>query len=131
MSQVKIVKTWWRNTITAWRVRLLEDPDSGPPNNWQFSPKYPSNQYGMSTGHVWWSIRFANDAGDVHISTKFTDEDRSRYALMISAGDFRRLALWYLWRWAWGEWFGLRRKCFYGDLRRRMNKSRMANPRKA
>ena len=42
----------------------------------------------------------------------------------MAAEDFRKLALWYLWRWAWGEWFGLRRSLFYWDLHRRCKKQR-------
>lgn len=34
----------------------------------------------------------------------------------MAAEDFRKLALWYLWRWTWGEWFGLRRWLFYRHL---------------
>ena len=91
----------------------------GPPNNWQRSPEYPTRQHGMSTSHKWWAIRFDNDGFDVHILTQYDDGDRS-LCLMMAGEDFRKLALWYLWRWAWGEWFGLRRWLYYRDLSHRL-----------
>lgn len=104
------------------RRRLTEDRYhqglGGPPNGHQHSPHYSSNQRGASTGIEWYSIWFNNDASDVMIAEKFTDEDVSKWAFSIAAEDFRRLALWYIRRWAWGEWFGLRRWLFYWFLDR-------------
>lgn len=102
--------------------RLTEDRYheglGGAPNGHQCSPHYNSNQRGMSTGVEWYSMCFGNDACDVMIAEKFTDEKTSTWALHMAAEDFRRLALWYIWRWAWGEWFGLRRRLFYWFLDR-------------
>ena len=112
--------------LTRVRKWLLEDKAleglGGPPNNWQHSPNYSCRQYGMSLGHEWWAIRFTNDAFNLCIDTQYTDEIRSKIKLMISTDDFRKLAVWYLWRWAWGEWFGLRRTLYYWDLDRRLSK---------
>lgn len=91
---------------------------SSVPNDGQSSPEYSTRAYGMSTGHLWYSIRFGNDAFDVWISTQYSDEKSSKYMCVMAAEDFRKLALWYLWRWAWGEWFGLRRWLFYKNLER-------------
>lgn len=102
------------------RRRLTEDRYheglGGAPNGHRLSPHYPSNQRGMSAGVEWYGLCFGNDASDVMVAEKFTDEKTSTWALHMSAEDFRRLALWYLWRWAWGEWFGLRRRLFYWYL---------------
>lgn len=110
--------------ISRVRSWLLEDKAleglGGPPNNWQSSPQFASRQHGRSTGRLWYSIRFDNDAFDVWISTQFSDESQSDTLCVMAAEDFRKLALWFLWRWAWGEWFGLRRWLFYKDLHRRM-----------
>ena len=64
-------------------------------------------------------MHFGNDAGDVMIYLKYAGEEPERWELFIAAVDFRKLALWYLWRWAWGEWFGLRRRAFYWNLDRK------------
>lgn len=98
----------------------------GPPNKWAASPRYPSRQHGMSSGHEWYKLAFGNDAFDVHLITKYTDDKESEIRLMIAAEDFRKLAIWYLYRWAWGEWFGLRRKLFYWWLNRHVAKVRAA-----
>lgn len=70
--------------------------------------------------------RFLNDAfefwiGETYEEGNFVDD---RWKWHCKTEVFRKLALWYLWRWAWGEWFGLRRKLFYWFLHRdvvRMN----------
>ena len=38
----------------------------------------------------------------------------------IRRRDALRMAGWILWRWAWGDWCGLRRALFYWDLHRRV-----------
>ena len=107
----------------AW---LLEDRAThglgGPPNAHRHSPRFTSRQHGMSTSVKAFGMLFDNDAFDVHIWRQFDYEKDSHSALMIAAEDFRKLALWYLWRWAWGEWFGLRRRLFYVNLHRRVEK---------
>lgn len=105
------------------RRRLTEDRYhqglGGAPNGHQHSPRYQSCQRGMSAGVEWHSISFNNDAAEIWIAEKFADdEDASDWELSIAAEDFRRLALWYIRRWAWGEWFGLRRWLFYWYLNR-------------
>lgn len=40
----------------------------------------------------------------------------------ISRKEFHKIIRWYLLRWAWGEWFGLRRKLFYFLLRRKVQR---------
>lgn len=90
----------------------------GAPNNGQFSPEFPTRGHGMGSGHLWYSMHFDNDAHDLWICTQYSDDSQSQHMCVIPAEDFRKLALWYLWRWAWGEWFGLRRWLFYRALDR-------------
>lgn len=107
--------------------RVLGDVSTGtggPPNDFAHSPLYPSSRRGMSTGHTWFSARFDNDGNDLYINTRYDDADESRIVMVMAAADFRRIALWYLWRWAWGEWFGLRRWLFYRRLFRRIDRRR-------
>lgn len=66
-----------------------------------------SNQHGMSSSVEHFHIAFSNDAHDMHIWRKFSDDD-GRYVLMLSQHDFRKMALWYIWRWIIGDWLGLR-----------------------
>ncbi len=123
----------WRKALD----RVLGDVSTGtggPPNDFAHSPRYPSRQHGMSTGHTWYSAWFDNDGFDLYISTQYSDNDESRLVAAMAAEDFRRIALWYLWRWAWGEWFGLRRRLFYWHLLRRVasyKKKRPAPPEEA
>ena len=92
--------------------------EGSAPNDWARSPHFKSRQRSMSAGHEWNAIWFTNDAHDVDIYCKYTDSPDWVRLLMLSSEDFRKLAIWYLWRWAWGEWFGLRRKAFYWRNRR-------------
>lgn len=92
------------------------------PNDGQHSPQYKSRGHGMSTGHLWYSMRFGNDAYDLWVSTQYSDEEKEKYFFVMAAEDFRNLALWYLYRWAVGEWFGLKRWLFYVDLAQRMKR---------
>ena len=117
----------WRKALD----RVLGDVSTGtggPPNDFAHSPRYPSRQHGMSTGHTWYSARFDNDGFDLYISTQYSDNDESRLVAAMAAEDFRRIALWYLWRWAWGEWFGLRRRLFYWHLLRRVASYKKKRP---
>lgn len=103
----------------------------GPPNDFARSPKYPSRQHGMSTGHKWYTAWFSNDGFDLYIGTQYADSDEDRITTVMAAEDFRRIALWYLWRWSWGEWFGLRRRLFYWRLLRKVDKRQKWAKRKA
>lgn len=58
---------------------------------------------------------FNNDAHEFWIEHEYPGAG-PRWAFSCDASVFRRLALFYLWRWAWGEWFGLRRWLFYRYL---------------
>lgn len=106
---------------------LLEDRAleglGGAPNGFRYSRKFTSRGHGSSNSVENFGMHFGNDAFDVMIYRKFRGE-KSRWALFIAAEDFRKLALWYLWRWAWGEWFGLRRHLFYWNLNREIQKQK-------
>lgn len=91
---------------------------SAAPNDGVFSPMFPSRQHGMSTGTEYFSANFDNDAYDFRVWRKWTDEASSKTDFILAAEDFRKLALWYLGRWAWSEWFGLRRRLWYLALHR-------------
>ena len=107
------------NRLIRWMLEDRYDRGlGGPPNNWQHSPRYPTRGHGMGSGHLWYQIYFTNDAYDLMIATHYSDDTEYRNMAAIPAEDFRKLALWYLWRWAWGEWFGLRRWLFYQNLSR-------------
>jgi hypothetical protein len=118
----------WRYRLASWRVRLrewlLEDGANrglgGPPNNWQ-SIKIAAESYG---GNADYSARFGDDASSIMIWVRYTDEQKGdgRWLADFRPAVFRRMALWYLWRWAYGEWFGLRRWVYYRWLRRHVAK---------
>jgi hypothetical protein len=106
------------------RQRLLESKAheglGGPPNNWQHSPAYKGCNRGHSSGVAEYGISFQNDAHDVGLWVRYDEENRQHWDAIMSTEHFRKMALWYLWRWAWGEVFGLRRWLYYKDLSRRM-----------
>lgn len=113
------ISRWLHNKRYWFWGWLLEDRATeglgGPPNMHRHSPRFTSRQHGMSNGIKEFSLSFDNDAFDVGVWTENTDE-AGQWTFMIAAEDFRKLALWYLWRWMWGEWFGLRRVLFYKRL---------------
>lgn len=124
------VRIMIRNRIGYIRRWLIEDKANvglgGPPNNWSGSPEIvvqdgtksdPTYRYG-------YSVHFNNDAHEIWINVFETErgENHSHWAFYCSAASFRKMAFWYLWRWAWGEWFGLRRWLFYKWLFRHVQK---------
>jgi hypothetical protein len=114
----------WRVRLSDWRVRLrewlLEDSSNkglgGPPNNWQSI----TVRAGSHSGNAEYGACFGDDASSIWISVRYPDEpgDGGRWLCDLRPVVFRRIALWYLWRWAYGEWFGLRRWLFYRWLHR-------------
>jgi len=109
------------NSIWRWLYNVAGRDFGGTtaaPNDGVFSPDFFSRQHGMSTGVEYFSASFGNDAYDLWIACKWTDEESETSCVVMAAEDFRKIALWYLWRWAWGEWFGLRRRLWYAALRR-------------
>lgn len=111
----------FRRLKTQLREWILEDQAhkglGGPPNNWQHYT-FKSDKIGASTGVDDVFVGFGNDAHDIQIAEKFEGNTQEQWVHTMSATDFRRIALWYLWRWAWGEWFGLRRWLYYKWLHR-------------
>lgn len=129
----------WRNACARFRKWLLsynqwgDDGPGGPPNDGVRLTILvdETHEYGRVQTHSVFAS-FLNDAFEIWIGETYTDGDVESGGWKFSCRTevFRRLALWYLWRWAWGEWFGLRRKLFYWDLRRRCRKwSGDASPR--
>lgn len=110
------------------RIRrwILEDRPGdglgGPPNNWRDTGWIVGD-----VNHIEVSARFNNDAHEIWIAEKHIEKDGSysaKWVFFTSAGTFRKVSLWYLWRWVWGEWLGLRRKLFFWDNHRRCEKMR-------
>lgn len=113
----------WRWHFREWRYRvrtwLLEDgTNGGPPNNWSSSGEMRSCGWGM-VGDSVHQIRFGNDASELWISRKYDGHGEDwHWVGTYPTKDFHRIARWVLWRWAWGEWFGLRRWIYFKWLHR-------------
>ena len=126
-SRTRFNWRWYWPRLRAW---LLEDRPGaglgGPPNNWQSAKIVPTRTSG-DTGVEYTYIGFRNDAFEIWIGKKYNDS-ADTWMGFVSAPTFRRMAIWYLWRWAWGEWFGLRRKLFYWDLNRRVRSWKLEKP---
>jgi hypothetical protein len=145
-QQAVTYRSRWRFRIEQWRRRivpwLLEDQADqglgGPPNNWRSTGPIIIEQ-GEKYGRPHRSevyARFGNDAHEIMIGQSWIDGDHREdtWYASVPAPAFRRIALWYLWRWAWGEWFGLRRRLFYWHLFRKVAKLqawRAARPRQS
>lgn len=116
----------WRRALRPARALawvLCSHSDGGgdsPPNDWASSGWVPD---GRSAG-VAYDISFREDAGTVVLFARYDDRNGTpadeKCLAMIPRAAFRRLALWWLWRWAWGEWFGLRRWLYFRWLLRRV-----------
>lgn len=61
---------------------------------------------------------FVEDGFDIGIGSM------DRWYILLERSALHKIILWYLWRWAWGEWFGLRRYLFYKFLKRRIERSK-------
>lgn len=97
---------WKVHAVLHW---LLEDRYTsglgGPPNMHRQTKDIPGRD-------ATYRGAFNNDAHEFWIEHEYPGE-QARWAFSCPSGVFRRLALYYLWRWAWGEWFGLRRRLYY------------------
>ena len=134
----KYSKSWWydmwRHFRDCLRQGLLEDRASqgsgGPPNNWRSTDYIKTETYvgkdGQEYGARYAYASFTNDAFEIWLGTKYIEHDQvdARWEFHDRTEVFRRIALWYLWRWSWGEWFGLRRWLYYKNLHRRCKKMR-------
>lgn len=112
----RLSERWTR--LRAW---LLEDSANkglgGPPNNWQ-SVKAARRDNGI--GQAEYGARFLDDASAVGVWVRYHDDpgDEGHWLCTMPRHVFRRFALWYLWRWVYGEWFGMRRRLYYHWLHR-------------
>lgn len=101
----------------------------GPPNDWRSinvlvyreireDPLARPGRARLHSHNVY--ARFNNDAHEIWIGETYQEGEHvdDRWKWHCSTKTFKKLALWYLWRWAWGDWFGLRRKLFYWFLHR-------------
>jgi hypothetical protein len=48
-----------------------------------------------------------------------------KWVYFYSGKEFRKMAAWALWRWAWGDWFGLRTKLFLYGLKLRYSNAQV------
>lgn len=114
-------------TCRRLRCWVLEDGtngEGGVPNKWAASPRWRPGQ--PEIAGVWYQAEFGNDAFDIHLVRKWEPNDEPRIDFQMRCTDFRRVALWYLWRWAWGEWFGVRRWLYYRWLFAHIRRRRSA-----
>ena len=130
-----------RERLSWLRQWVLEDKAlvglGGPPNNWQ-STNWIVDQCSRPeddpNGERWaleYAARFGNDAFEIWVaeqSIERGEKQDERWVFHCRATTFRKIAFWYLWRWAWGEWFSLRRRLYYWDLHRRCQKYNMVAP---
>jgi hypothetical protein len=129
---------WWYR-VNQWRITarewLLEDSASkglgGPPNGWQSTgPMRGRSTIGDTAEYT---ARFMNDAFEVGVYVRYTDDqgDEGHWIGTYPTWLFRRIAWWYLWRWAYGEWFGLRRTLYYRWLHRHVARYRIPRSEKS
>lgn len=118
----------WPSRVREWLLSYNpwgDDGVGGPPNNGRSLTILVSEgeKYGRVQTHSIFT-QFLNDAFEIWIGETHTDGDAKDEGWKFSCRteNFRKMALWYLWYWAWGEWFGLRRKLYYWDLHRRVSK---------
>lgn len=110
-------RLWW-HIIGEMRMRGWPSP----PNDFRGTGWYVTERnekdHMVSTRFV--SAMFLNDAFEIGIAVKWEENGHvdEGWKIIERTEDFRRIAAWYLWRWAWGEWFGLRRKLYYWNLHR-------------
>ncbi len=99
--------------------RLLGDNSMGghpgPPNSWA-----TSRWIKVANSSESLQIAIHNDGSEVWIGSSWDNQKTSEWAFYTRADAFRKLALWYLWRWAWGEWFGLRPALYFWVLHRQV-----------
>ena len=116
-------RTWLESFL--WKIAQGNGMgDGGVPNDWCCIAISQEKSNKADRGYRWIrSATFQNDAFEIWIAS----QEYENYQLVVDQWDthmpawvFRRFAAWYLWRWAWGEWFGLRRWMFYALLHRRV-----------
>lgn len=109
--------------------------EGGPPNNVADSGRVLDERCSSETERCSYAMRFTNDAFEVSLSRKdeWLEHGEWRYddkwIFMMRTELFRRFAIWYLWRWVWGEWFGVRRWLFYKWLHWHVNRWKFAGKR--
>ena len=111
--------------MRLWRLgmRLFrESEDYGVPNSGQSTKMLlheASKKRSYEYKHEYWAS-FLNDAFELGIWQRYTENGVKEEKLlhMFPTPIFRKIAFWYLWRWACGEWFGLRRWLYYWFLHR-------------
>ncbi len=109
-----------KNLIVAWAISDTTVGGESVPNSWA-SLKIKGNPRSYP-GVSRYNIGFGDDAHMVQAWSGFEGEshEHDSTVVYVPATVFRRMAIWYLWRWAVGEWFGLRRWLFYKRLHRKV-----------
>lgn len=109
-----------REALIDWAITDRTVGGGSVPNSWaSLRIKGDTTRY---DGASRYSLRFDNDAFGIIGWKGYPDNDPDDDMVCISVPSwvFRRMAVWYLWRWAVGEWFGLRRWLFYKRLHRQV-----------
>lgn len=120
----------WRIRLRQWLLSHNPHGDwgvGGPPNdkcNFTVAVSRNVKHDRIQTHDIY--AYFLNDAFEIWIGEMYTDGDAKDESWEFSCRTehFRKIVIWYLWRWAWGEWFGLRRRLYYWDLHRRVSAQR-------
>lgn len=66
-------------------------------------------------------ISFINDSFDIGIGSP------DKWYVIMRREAFHKMIRWYLIKWSFGEWFGLRRTIWYWLLKRRCSKHKISN----
>ncbi len=90
----------------------------GPPNNWTTMDWILTEEYGEGKTHSV-KAKFGNDASEIWIAEQYIEPNihSEKWVFHDKTWVFRRIAFWYLWNWAWSEWFGIRRWLYYKVLK--------------
>jgi len=109
--------------IGYWIMRLFRDRASGSmyldnPNHCARLVWYPD---GEDEGYRCCVLNSESPSDQVWLGRS------DKWFVFYGGTEFRRMALWALWRWAWGDWFGLKTRFWLWGLKLRC-KPRASRP---
>lgn len=105
-----------RRSLEDWAYETLGSRWGGntcPPMD---NRAYRWQDTGMVERDDYWTFSQGEDGGTMWIG------HANEWKFHLSLKRFRRIALWTIWQWAWGDWFGLRTWLWYRILRRKVNR---------
>lgn len=100
--------------IEGLAYRLVSDENEHVPLNWA---SITVDDQGCKR-----VFAFLNDSSEIGIGWP------SEWHATIRREAIHKFIRWYLWKWGWGEWFGLRRWIFYKLIHRRVERMRRQLP---